>query len=99
MPFFVTVGDTALVTATFRDWDGIPSDPTNVVVKVYNVNNTSTTLATQNLGNSHNGDDFGEYQYLFKQDTPGAYFVEFSGTLNGSAIARRVRIDVREVTT
>ncbi|MGE5623509.1 MAG: hypothetical protein ACM3UP_00630 [Methanocella sp.] len=94
MPSLVTCDDTIKLTATFKDWDGIPGDPDPVTFTVYDEN--MVQKSTEVLDPTHRL-SAGVWQAFFTPADPGVYLCEFGGVLTGNAIARRLRVEARQV--
>ena len=86
-------GDTVRIIGTFRTFAGTLSNlASNPTLKIYD--SSEVLVATIASGDITN-DSTGVYHYDYTLPaTAGGYFAEFSGTLEGKAIVRRVPIVV-----
>jgi hypothetical protein len=97
MPHIVTAGDTTRLKATFKDWDNLPVDPTTLTFTAYDEDMTVETGFPVTLGTEHKVST-GVYQYDYTTSSvPGTYLAEFKGTASGTAVVRRLRLEVRQV--
>jgi uncharacterized protein YfaS (alpha-2-macroglobulin family) len=97
MPTIVTAGDTVRLKVAFKDWDGLPVDPSDITFTVYDeamgAQGTPVSIGAANKVST------GVYQYDYTTPyMPGTYLAEFIGTLDGDEVAvRRLRIEAKLV--
>ena len=78
------IGSTVKLKATFKDFDGVVADPTNVVIRFYDSKKIKTG---EDIPAIKTGTGEYEYDYEVKQDNKAFY--EFSGILDGLPVATR----------
>lgn len=80
------LGNTIRLRAIFQDWDGQPSDPDDVSVRIYSA---SRKLLRDVLLTSENRLETGVWFYDHLAPGAGTYIFEFWGLLDGSPSLNR----------
>lgn len=78
------IGNTIRLKASFTDWDGNPASPTGVVLRFYD-------SRRRKIGEDITVEPVtaGQYQHDYEVESDSVFYFEFSGILEGNAVAGR----------
>lgn len=85
-------GDTVRLKATFYNFLGVLTDPTDLVLRIYD--SDKNLLETPTLTASNHAST-GVYQYDYTLPNQSKIYYEWSGTLEGSTALERGEVRIR----